>query len=140
MTTLLNPYLPFGGTARAALEFYASVFGGDLEISSFGDAGFEMPEGVPGPPAENVMHGSLTTPQGFTVMASDSSDAEAGGVEGKPAIGLTGDEEATLSGWFTALSEGGVVDVPFEKAPWGDIYGQVTDRFGVRWLVNCTNA
>jgi PhnB protein len=28
------------------------------------------------------------------------------------------------------------VTMPLEKAPWGDIFGMCTDRFGISWLVN----
>ena len=41
-----------------------------------------------------------------------------------------------IGGWFAALADGGTVDVPFEKAPWGDHFGQVTDRYGVTWMFN----
>ena len=49
---------------------------------------------------------------------------------------MSGDDEATLTRWFRALAEGGQVDVPLEKQVWGDTFGQVTDRYGMRWLVN----
>ena len=47
-------------------------------------------------------------------------------------------EAEELIGRFTAA--GGEVSMPFEKAPWGDHYGQVTDRFGVLWAFNATEA
>jgi PhnB protein len=28
--------------------------------------------------------------------------------------------------------------MPFEKAPWGDVFGMVVDRFGTHWMVNAT--
>ena len=49
---------------------------------------------------------------------------------------LSGDDEDRLRGWWDALSAGGTVGVPLEKAPWGDSFGMCTDRFGVAWMVN----
>ena len=43
--------------------------------------------------------------------------------------------EAELSGWFHALSDGGTVTQPLEKAPWGDTFGMLVDRFGVQWML-----
>ena len=63
---LLNPYLMFRGQARQALEFYASVFGGEFTVSTFGE--FPMP-GIGADEADLIMHGQLTTPSGFTLMA-----------------------------------------------------------------------
>ena len=57
MTSRLNPYLSFNGDAREAMEFYRSVFGGDLNVSTFGESG--MPDG---PGADKVMHAQLETP------------------------------------------------------------------------------
>jgi PhnB protein len=66
--SVLNPYLNFRGQAREALEFYHSVFGGDLTVSSFADlGGMDLPEGE----SDQVMHGQLETPAGFTLMAAD---------------------------------------------------------------------
>ena len=65
---LLNPYLNFRGNAREAIEFYHSVFGGHLDISTFGE--FQMP-GTGPDEQDSVMHAQLTTSSGFTLMASD---------------------------------------------------------------------
>ncbi len=67
MTVDLNPYLNFRGDARAALEFYRSVFGGELTMSSFRD--FGMP--VAPEEAEQIMHGQLRTPSKMLLMGSD---------------------------------------------------------------------
>ena len=133
----LNPYLIFAGNAREAMTFYADVFGGELNVMTFGDMGAEHEDG--NPPASGVMHAQLETPDGFTLMASDPPpDDEDVTLNGH--ISLSGDEVETLTGWFERLAEGGRVDVPVEKQMWGDHFGQVQDRFGVNWLVNISGA
>ncbi|WP_344028533.1 VOC family protein [Pseudonocardia kongjuensis] len=135
MAVSMNPYLHFDNASRQAMEFYRSVFGGELSIMTFGDMGAEGPV----PPPDGVMHAYLQTPDGFALMASDGDPERPVGAD--PAgvsISISGDDIGRLEGWFGALADGGVVDVPFEKQMWGDVFGQVTDRFGVRWLVNAT--
>ena len=130
---ILNPYLSFDGNARDAMEFYKSIFGGELNVMTFGDMGATEHEGQ-AIPADGVMHAQLETTEGFTLMASD----HVGGTPATPNghISLSGGESDLLHGYFDRLAEGGTVDVPLEKAPWGDEFGQVKDQYGVNWLVN----
>jgi PhnB protein len=131
MSTILNPYLAFPGTAAEAMTFYQSVLGGDLTTSRFGELGMGGPT-----EADKIMHAQLSTPGGLTLMASDVPD----GVDLRPgstiSISLSGEDEAELRGYFEGLSAGGTVNQPFVRAPWGDTFGMLTDRFGVDWLVN----
>jgi PhnB protein len=130
MAIRLNPYLHFSGDARAALEFYRSVLGGELEVMTFGDMG-----GSGGAfPDDGVMHAFLRTADGLELMASDGSDPATTG--DRVSCSISGDDVPSLTRYFEGLAEGGTVDVPFEKQMWGDTFGQVTDRFGIRWLVN----
>jgi len=135
---ILNPYLNFDGNAREAIEFYRDVFGGELNIMAFGDMGMTEHEGTP-IPADGVMHAQLTTDQGFTLMASDNPPGMTGQTPNGH-LSLSGDESELLHGYFDKLADGGTIDVPLEKAPWGDEFGQVKDRFGVNWLVNISGA
>lgn len=131
---VLNPYLNFDGNAREAMETYREIFGGKLDINTFGEFGAT---GDDGPPAEGIMHSRLTTDDGFTLMGSDTPpgmDAWANG-----AISLSGEEKDTLSRYFEALSDGGQVQVPLERQMWGDIYGHCVDRFGITWMVNISD-
>jgi PhnB protein len=130
---ILNPYLSFDGNARDAMEFYKGVFGGELTVMTYGDMGATEHDGQP-IHADAVMHAQLTSSENFTLMASDH--AGAGDVTPNGHISLSGDEEELLRGYFDLLATGGTVDVPLEKAPWGDSFGQVKDKFGVNWLVN----
>lgn len=133
MPVSMNPYLHFESAAREAMEFYRSVLGGELQIMTFGEMGAEGPV----PPPDGVMHAHLQTPDGFVLMASDGDpERPIGSAAAGVSISLSGDDAAKLEGWFTALGDGGTVDVAFEKQMWGDTFGQLTDRFGVRWLVN----
>ena len=66
--SVLNPYLNFRTDARAALEFYETVFGGELTVGTFREFGMED---VPEAERDLVMHGQLETPAGYTLMASD---------------------------------------------------------------------
>lgn len=130
MTSILNPYLHFDGDARAALTFYHSLFGGELSVMTYGDMGTE------GDLATQVMHGQVSNPGGITLMASDGAPGESLVRGNASNLSLSGDDEAELRGWFEALAQGGEVHVPLEKQMWGDVFGQVQDRFGVIWLVN----
>jgi PhnB protein len=138
MTSRLNPYLGFRDNAREAMEFYKSVFGGELEISTFGD--MQASED----PAEKdlVMHSMLTTPSGYTLMGSDTPKSMEHSETSNISVSLSGDSdsEAELSGFFAKLADGGTVTMPLDKAPWGDSFGMCIDRFGTLWLVNITGA
>jgi len=132
MGITLNPYLNFRGNAREAMEFYEGVFGGNLNVSTFADYH------AASDPSENdlVMHADLEGSEGIRFMAADTPIK----MEYRPgtnfSMSLSGDDEAQLRGYFEKLAEGGSVTMPLEKAPWGDIFGMCTDRFGISWLVN----
>lgn len=134
---LLNPYLGFRGNAREALEFYRSVFGGELTISTFGE--YQMP-GTDEDQTDKVMHGQLTTASGFTLMASDAPPGMEVDEGSSITISLSGSESDELRGYWDGLAEGGNVTLPLEQAPWGDYFGQLTDKFGTAWMVNITGA
>lgn len=130
MGSILNPYVSFNGYAREAMEFYQSVLGGKLELSTFGESG------VPDAPPDQIMHARLATDAGYTIMASDTPP----GMPYQPgqniSISLSGDEADRLRGYFQGLSAGGNVVMPLEKQMWGDEFGMLTDKFGIAWMVN----
>jgi PhnB protein len=135
MPTLLNPYLNFRDNTREAMEFYRSVFGGKLDMNTFKDFGASED------PSEDdkIMH-SVLEADGMTFMAADTPKS----MEYTPGtnfnMSLSGDDEAALKGYFDKLQDGGTVIMPLEKAAWGDTFGMLVDRFGVRWLVNITQS
>ena len=136
MPSILNPYLNFRGSAREAMDFYRSVFGGEVQRSTFAE--YQMAQD----PADNdlIMHSQLTSPAGFTLMAADVP-AHMDFTQGSSiSISLSGDDEAELTGYWQKLSEGATISQPLEKAPWGDSFGMLTDKFGITWLVNISGA
>jgi PhnB protein len=135
MASRLNPYISFRDNARQAMDFYKEVFGGDLNLNTFGEFG------APGTPdADKVMHAQLETDRGFTLMASDTP----AGMEYSPgnniSISLSGDDADELRRYWEQLSDGGTVTMPLEKQMWGDEFGMCLDRFGIPWMVNITQA
>ena len=130
---LLNPYLSFRGNAREAMEFYKSVFGGELTLSTFAE--FQMPDIGPDE-ADQIMHGQLTTAAGFTLMGADAPAAMQLDEGSSITISLSGSEGEDLRSYWDRLAEGGQVTMPLEQAPWGDSFGQLTDWFGIDWMVN----
>ena len=131
MASRLNPYINFPGNAREAMEFYAQVFGGDLNLSTFGEYGEQSAPG-----ADKIMHAQLETSSGYTLMASDLPP----GMDHRPgnnlAVSLSGDDSDELRGYWEKLSAGGNVTMPLEKQMWGDEFGMCEDRFGITWMVN----
>src|SRR5688500_16640538 len=109
------------------MEFYRGVFGGDLTLSTFGEAGAAAPGDE-----DKIMHAQLETPAGHILMASDAPAGMPRDEGSSISISLSGDDGDELRGYFTKLSEGGSVAVPLEKQMWGDEFGMCVDRFGIQ--------
>jgi PhnB protein len=134
MTIRLNPYIGFRGNAREAIEFYHSVFGGDLLINTFAELHASQD-----PSEDNlVMHSMLVTANGLTLMASDTPRRMAYTPGDNISVSLSGDseDESALKKYWAGLMAGGAESMPLSKAIWGDSFGMGVDKFGISWLVN----
>ena len=133
MPVQLTPYLSFRDEAREAMEFYHSVFGGELTLSTFGD--FNASES----PAEvdKVMHGQLVAGD-LHLMGADTPNEMPYEAGTNFAVSLSGGPEdvGRLREYWEALADDGQVAVALEPSPWGDVFGMLTDRFGVQWMVD----
>jgi PhnB protein len=136
MSVTLNPYLSFKDNARDAMEFYKSVFGGELTTSTFAELGGEVDDSE----KDLLMHGQLTGDNGIVLMGADTPSHMEFKDGSNGQVSLSGDDESTLRGYWDKLCDGGAVGVPLEKAPWGDTFGMCTDRFGVPWMVNISGS
>lgn len=116
------------------MEFYKSVFGGKLDMTTFKEANMSQDAAE----GERIMHAMLEGENGIVFMASDTPNHIPYQPGNTITMSLSGDEEEQLRGYWNNLSEGGKVDYPLEKAPWGDTFGMLTDKFGIEWMVNIT--
>lgn len=126
----LVPYLSFTGTCREAMTFYQSCLGGDLSIMTYGDS--PMADQVPAEHRDNVLHAMLSA-AGITLMASDLMPGDTVAQGGSVTLALTSGDKAEIRAYFDKLSAGGTVTMPLDEAFFG-LYGEMTDRFGMRWL------
>ena len=137
MQSKLNPYISFQDNAREAMEFYKTVFGGELVLSTFGEAGM-TDHGVK---PDGIMHAMLVADNGITLMAADTATGMREYIAGtNMSISLSGDNESELSEYYNKLVEDGQVEQPLTKAPWGDTFGMCIDKFGIFGMVNIVAA
>src|SRR5690349_5379349 len=115
MQTQLNPYLSFKDNARQAMEFYKTVFGGKLTMSTFKDFHASQDPSED----EKIMHSVLEADNGIVFMASDTPNNMEYSAGTNMSMSLSGDNEAELRGYYEKLLAGGTVGMPLEKAPWG---------------------
>lgn len=137
-----NVYLNFTNQTEAAFNFYKSVFGTEFEggINRFGD----MPpqEGMPPLPDEAknlVLHVSLPISDGYKIMGSDAPEQMGFKVNmgNNMYISLDVDSRQEADRLFKSLSDGGAVEMPLTDMFWGAYWGSFTDKFGVKWMINC---
>ncbi|WP_440708180.1 VOC family protein [Herbiconiux sp. YIM B11900] len=146
MSLKATTHLNFSGDARAALEFYQSVFGGHLVVTTYGD--FGMPADAPG--ADKVVFGQVATEDGFRVLAydipgrSEGSPDDAGSTRRENGVTITdqpffvavdGDGLDEVRGYWDALVVGATVVEPLAASAWSAGFGMLTDRFGVTWVL-----
>ena len=136
MTVRLNPYIGFQGQAQEAMEFYRSVFGGELSMDTYGESGMSDDPAQ----KDKIMHAQLDAGPDLLLMASDAPPGMPVDSGSRISVSLSGDDEAKLRGYWDGLVAGGSVTMPLEKAPWGDSFGMCTDRYGINWMVNIAGA
>lgn len=148
MSITTTTHLNFRGTARQALEFYRSVFGGDVTTATYGQ--FGMPEGVPG--FDKIVFGQLETAEGIRLMAYDipglddvNTEATAGSTRRENGATITdrtffqslrADSLDEIRGYWDGLSDGATIIEPFAASAWSAGFGMLTDRFGVTWVLD----
>ena len=128
----VNPYIAFKGNCRQAIEFYKSALSAEV---LFTQTVGESPMPNMGP-AENIMHCTIKVGD-TTIMLCDDPGREAAAGHGNIslAIGLNDPERAKQI--FGNLAKDGTVIMPLDKTYWAEAFGMVTDKFGVKWMVNC---
>ena len=147
MSVTTTTHLNFRGDARAALEFYRSVFGGDLVAVTYRDAhSVQHPD-----EADQIMWGQVTSPDGFRVMAYDVPGQADPAAPSAPTtrrengttitsepffVSVRGDSVEEVGALWEGLAAGASVVEPFGPAQWAPAFGMLTDRFGVSWAVN----
>lgn len=151
MTIQTTTHLNFRGNARAALEFYESVFGGHTVVNTYAD--FGMPAGVPG--ADKVVFGFVAAQNGFRVMGYDIPGQTEGSIAGGGStrrennttitdqalfISIGSDSLEELQGYWNLLAVDAVIVEPLAASAWSAGFGMLTDRFGVTWSISVSPA
>lgn len=139
MPSSLATYFAFPGNTAEVMQHWHEVFGGELTIVRYGDMALE---GLPFEPDPNaVAHATLSLPAG-ELAGSDAMDDGDYPIRGTAYSMLytTETPEEARELFQKVLDGGGSVQMPIEIAPWGDLYGQAFDRFGVMWAFSCANA
>lgn len=138
---VVNPYLNFNGTTQEAFDFYKSVFGGDFSlVQRFKDTPFG--EKMADKEKDMIMHIALPVGKGTTLMGTDSLESQGQSLNVGNNFSLTihTESEEEADKYFNAISAGGQVTMPLEKAFWGDYFGMCVDKFGIQWMVTHTPA
>jgi PhnB protein len=131
----IEPYLFFNGRCDEAVEFYKKALGAEvLMLMRYKESPEPPPPGmVPAGWDNKIMHTSLRIGNA-NLMASDGC-SDGVNFQGF-SLSLTVANEAEAKRAFTALSDGGQVQMPLGKTFWSPCFGMVADRFGVGWMVS----
>lgn len=132
--TQLNAYVGFNGKCREAMNFYKDCLGGELEIQTIGES--PMKDQCPAGTENDVLHSSLTNNNVLLLMATDMLSSE-GYIKGNNiALSLSCSSEEEINAIFSKLLEGGKIVDALKTQFWGAIFGVLTDKFGITWMLN----
>lgn len=135
---MLNPYLNFNGNTEEAFNFYRSVFGTEfVALQRFRDTPQPICSQVSPADADKIMHIALPIGKNNILMATDALESMGQSVRTGDnfSLSLSADSHEEANRLFSALSAGGTITMPLDKAFWGAYFGLLTDRFGVQWMV-----
>lgn len=128
----ISPYIAFQGNCREAIEFYKNALDAAVLFTQTVGA---SPMSNMGPP-DNIMHCTIKVGDS-TIMMCDDPRPEAARSDGNISLAIGLNDPGRAKQLFGKLSEGGAVVMPLEKTYWAEAFGMVTDKFGVKWMINC---
>ena len=133
MAFAVTTHLNFNGQARAALDFYRDVFGGKQVLTTYEAMGQADVAASP----EQIIWGQVASEDGFRIMAYDVQSSRSY-VAGTNAffVSLRGTTVAEVQARWQALADGATILQPIGPSAWSLLYGMLTDRFGVTWIVD----
>jgi len=131
----VQPYLFFNGRCEEAVEFYKKAVGAEVQmLMRYKESPAPAESGMVPPGAEEkVMHMSFRIGD-TTVGASDGQCVGQPSFQGF-ALTLIVANDAEADRYFTALADGGQVQMPLSKTFFSSKFGMVEDRFGVGWMI-----
>ena len=128
------PYVFFNTGTREAFETYGRIFGSAPQIMSFGDLPPGEDSGMGPVPADAVMHAAVQVGGGWIYGSDDPSGTSSAMAGCNIHVEFDTADEATRV--WNALAEGGEVRMALEPTFWAPLFGTLTDRFGVRWMIS----
>lgn len=130
----LVPYLSFAGKCREAFNFYKECFKGEIvAIQTYAEVNMQVDEAY----KQNVIHAEFKA-EDIHLMGSDSRPGFVPNPGNNVTLNVNMSDEKEQDAIFNALADGGSITMPLERTFWGARYGQVTDRYGINWMLNCT--
>jgi PhnB protein len=130
--TTVNPYIAYQGNCRDAIEFYKAALGAEVQfMQTYGDS----PMSSMGP-AEQIMHCSIQLGDS-TVLMCDDPRLEASSENSRISLAIGVQDAARAKEYFDGLASGGSIIMPLQKTYWAEAFGMLTDKFGIKWMVNC---
>ena len=134
----INPYINFNGNAQEAFTFYQSIFGGAftniIRFKDMASAEFQVPKQE----EEKLMR--IALPIGNNLLIANDIPESMGRVnenENRSKIAITADSKEEEEKIYNGLSEGGTVEMPLDKSPWGTYFAMLRDKFGIEWTIEC---
>ena len=137
----VSTYLNFPGNTEEAFNHYKSVFGTEFEgnimrfkdVPTEGDKMSEVDKNL-------IMHVSLPILGGHRLMGTDATEAMGFKVTfgTNIYINLEPDTKEETDRLFKELSAGGKIEMAMQDMFWGDYYGSCVDKYGVKWMFNCS--
>lgn len=129
----INSYLRFNGNCLEAMHFYKDCLGGELTVQKVGES--PMAVNMPQQMQEKVMHCTLDNRE-WRLMASDLCD-EMGLIKGNDvSLMMDCNSEDEIRSVYEKLSVGGEKTHPLEVTFWNALFGDLTDKYGINWLLN----
>ena len=131
--TQINAYINFNGNCREAMNFYRDCLGGELCVQTVEDSAIAY--GCPSFMQQQVLHASLVK-NGLVLMGSDMTGSDGFRPGNTISLSLCCSSTDEITSYFNGLSKGGFISHPLKQAAHGSILGVVTDKFGIRWMLN----
>lgn len=136
--TIINPSINFNGNCEEAFNFYRSAFGGEFgKVVRFKDMPSDPEHPIPDAEVNKLMY--ITLPIGPNVLIGNDVPSFMGTVnenENRSKISIQAVSKEEAEHLYNHLSDGGIVEVPLEKSPWGSYFAMLRDKYGIEWMID----